>query len=95
MAKKKTNVAPAEEAKTVQTVEATKTEVPAADAPAEGAEATDTPAEEQPKEEQPKEASKPVFDAPLIDIIKIQQFKRNNPRLYKLLIDEFKATNGQ
>lgn len=56
------------------------------------------PAEEvkevQPKEEQPKEAPKPVFDAPLVDLIKIHQFKRNNPRMYKLLIDEYEATKG-
>ena len=82
MAKKRTNAAPAEKVKAEQkTIEAPAAEVTDDAAPAESAEA---PAAEE----------KPAFDAPLVDIIKINQFKRNNPRLYKLLIDEYEATKG-
>lgn len=95
MAKKRNNAAPAEEVKAeAKTTEANAAEATAAEATADEAtaeEATDdaTPAESA---EAPKKEAKPVFNAPLVDIIKINQFKRNNPRLYKLLIDEYEAT---
>ena len=80
MAKKRSIAAPAKEVKDAQKTN----EAPAAESPKTDA----APAKEV------KDAQKPVFDAPLVDIIKIKQFKRNNPRLYKLLIDEYEATKG-